>query len=105
MSKKRVRTKRVGVWLNEAEYMKLMELAEASGMKHEPLLRKMIMQERIDPRPSSSYPLLLKHMSAIGNNINQIARIANSEKSISYLQLKDVLSLLNTLWDAVRELR
>ena len=41
------------------------------------------MEEEIKPRPPEAYGKLLRELSAIGNNINQIAHIANMKKDVS----------------------
>ena len=65
--------KRLSVRMNEKEYAHLKKLTEASGLKMEPLIRKLIMGQEIHQRPPAEMPELLRQMSAIGNNINQIA--------------------------------
>ena len=64
--------------LNAAEYAHLCQQAEVTGLKKEPLVRQLIMGVNLRPRPPDAYADLLRALSAIGNNINQLARKANA---------------------------
>ena len=61
--------------LNAAEYAHLCQQAEVTGLKKEPLVRQLIMGVKLRPRPPNAYADLLRALSAIGNNINQLAPI------------------------------
>ena len=47
---------------------------------------------------------LLRQLSAIGNNINQIAKIANTYKRVTSEELEQVLEMQRTIWKAIEEL-
>ena len=64
--------------LNAAEYAHLCRQAEVTGLKKEPLVRQLIMGVNLRPRPPDAYADLLRALSAIGNNINQLAHQANA---------------------------
>jgi len=51
------------------------------------------MGTQIRPRPPDTYAKLLRELSAIGNNINQIAYWANSQKSILEPEIVDAVIL------------
>ena len=74
----RKREKAILCWLNEKEYEHLKKQAGTSGLTVSALIRKLIMGQEIRQRPPAEMPELLRQMSAIGNNINQIAKVANS---------------------------
>ena len=46
---------------------------------------------------------LLRELSAIGNNINQIAHTANATQSVSTAQLNEVQRLLGEAWRMVKD--
>lgn len=93
----------MGIWLNEKEYIKLKRISEKSGMKINPLLRSLIMGAKIHEKPTQEYLLLLRELSAIGNNINQIARHANSCGEAGHKELAAIRKMMDELWKKMRE--
>lgn len=87
----------------EKEHLKAQ--AEACALKMEPYIRKLIMGKEIRPRPPDEYVKLLREINAIGNNINQIAHIANAEQHISESKINEVLHLQNEIMRMVRSVR
>ena len=73
----RTRPRHVSVWMNEAEYRHLKE-------------------------PPGEYTQLLRELSAIGNNINQIAYWANAQKSIHEAEIVDAAVLARKAWELVK---
>ena len=71
------RNKAVTVRLTEKEYKHLKKQAYNAGFKMEPFIRMLIEGCEIKPYPPEAYKGLLRELSAIGNNINQIAHVAN----------------------------
>jgi len=86
------------LWLNEKEYIKLEKLAKTTGFKKAPLIRNLIMGCEVKPRPPEQLPKLLRELSAIGNNVNQIARVANTTGEINYKGLNEIQTLLKNIW-------
>ena len=72
------RTKKITVRLTDKEYAKLREMSETSGLKMEPVIRKLLVGYEIRPRPNATYIKLIKELSAVGNNLNQIAQKAHT---------------------------
>lgn len=89
--------------LNAAEYAHLKGLAETTGLKIEPMLRKLVMGETLRPRPPDEYAALLRELSAIGNNINQIAHIANGRKDLFPDEVEEALRLIRWAWRLVKD--
>ena len=87
----------------EKEHLKAQ--AAACALKMEPYIRKLIMGKEIRPRPPNEYVKLLREINAIGNNINQIAHIANAERHISKDKIEEVLNLQNDIMRLVRSVR
>lgn len=98
----RNRNRRFSLWLNETEFNHLEEQAEISGLKKEPFIRKLIMSTEIRPRPPDEYRKILFELSAIGNNINQIAHIANAEEHISTEKINEAVRLVDRAVSLVR---
>lgn len=74
--------------LNAAEYAHLCQQAEVTGLKKEPLVRQLIMGVNLRPRPPDAYAELLRALSAIGNNINQLAHQANARGAATGMKLR-----------------
>mgnify|MGYP000196427661 CR=1 FL=1 len=86
------RTKKITVRLTDKEYAKLREMSETSGLKMEPVIRKLLVGYEIRPRPNATYIKLIKELSAVGNNLNQIAHLANATGKITEDQWKKIAS-------------
>ena len=93
------------VRLSQKEKEHLKSQAAACALKMEPYIRKLIMGNVIRPRPPNEYVKLLREINAIGNNINQIAHIANAEQRISENKINEVLHLQNEIMRMVRSVR
>ena len=93
------------VRLSEKEKEHLKSQAAACALKMEPYIRKLIMGKEVRPRPPDEYVKLLREINTIGNNINQIAHIANAEQRISEGKINEVLHLQNEIMRMVRSVR
>ena len=100
----RKRGKAVLVRLNEQEYVHLKRQSEITGLKMEPLVRKLILGRDVKLRPPENLAALLRQMSAMGNNINQIAKVANSSKFIRSEDMEAIQKMQDELWQAIKEL-
>ncbi len=89
--------------MNEAEYRHLKRQAELAGMGIDPFIRTLVDGVQLRPRPPDTYAALLRELSAIGNNINQIAHWANAKKSIQEAEIRQAVLLANKAWDLVKE--
>ena len=69
----------------------------------EPAIRRLIMGVNLRPRPPDELPELLRQISAVGNNINQIARTVNTRKYATKEELAMIETLLAKIWDKVKD--
>ena len=95
------RTKKITVRLTDKEYAKLREMSETSGLKMEPVIRKLLVGYEIRPRPNATYIKLIKELSAVGNNLNQIAAFFNS----GGIQSRAMLEEINRCMTDLRSMR
>ena len=100
----RKRGKAVLVRLNEQEYVHLKRQSEITGLKMEPLVRQLILGRDVKLRPLENLAALLRQMSAMGNNINQIAKVANSSKFIRSEDIAAIQKMQDELWQSIKEL-
>ena len=93
----------VGLWLNDEEYTHLQEQCEITGLPNSVLIRHAIEGVQLKHRPPNEYAALLRALSAIGNNINQIAHWANAKKSIKEAEIRQAVLLANKALNLVKE--
>ena len=99
----RQNVKKQTVRLTAEEYAHLKSTAAEANMSMESLIRQLIMGAQLRPRPPGEYTALLRELAAIGNNINQIAYWANTQKGISSSQVDDTVALVHRAWQLVKE--
>lgn len=99
----RSRTHFSGVWLSDAEHEQLMQLCRNSGLSASAVIRKQILGETVKPRPPDCYAELLRVLSGIGTNINQLAHRANSKGYVTQAQIHEAARLARQAWELVRE--
>ena len=99
----RKRNLHVSVWMNEQEYRHLKKQAELAGLGIDPFIRSLVAGVQIRPRPPDTYAALLRELSAIGNNVNQIAYWANARKGITESEIKEAAELVRKAWRLVKE--
>jgi len=58
---------------------------------------------QLRPRPPDTYAALLRELSAIGNNANQIAHWANAQHSVSETDLRRAAALVYEAWRLVKD--
>lgn len=98
----RKRSIRREITLNEKEDKKLQSLMQKSGLTACQLLRKFILETEIRPRPPDEYAQLLRELSAIGNNINQIAYKANGLGEIYIDEVRAMREAFEKLYKEVK---
>ena len=100
----RKRQNRLEVRLNDSEDVKLHELMRETGFNASQLIRSLISRTEIKTRPPDELPKLLRELSAIGNNVNQIARKANSTDNITEDEVTKMRVAFENLSKEVRKL-
>ena len=93
----------IGLWLDEKEYAHLSNQCAVTGLNASALVRQLIAGIQLRPRPPDEYAKLLRELSAIGNNINQIAYWANAKRGVTENQIADAAELVRQAWRLVKE--
>lgn len=96
--------RKLSVRVNESEYAHLRRQAQITGLKIEPFIRSLIMNSELRPRPPDEYGKIIRELSAIGNNVNQIARVANSLGKINFDELQKMQVALDNIWKVVKNM-
>ena len=100
----KIRSKKISIRLSEKEYAHLKEQADLAGLKIEPFLRNLISGVKMKPRPQEECAELIRQISAVGNNINQIAHRANIHGLTDKQTLFNVQQELAKIWQKMDEL-
>lgn len=96
--------KRISLRLNSAEYAHLKQLSADSGLKMEPVLRQLIVGAEIKPRPPDAMSELLRQLSGMAVNINQIAKVANASGFVRKEDIERIKAMQAQLWREVKRL-
>lgn len=99
----RKRNRHVSVWLTEQEHSHLKKQAQLAGLGIDPFVRNLIQGVNLRPRPPDQYADLLRELSAIGNNVNQIAHTANGKKDINATEIAEAVRLIHRAWRLVKD--
>ena len=89
--------KRVSLRLDRTEYAHLKQLSMDTGLKMEPVIRRLIVGAELRPRPPDELAELLRQLSGMAVNINQIAKQTNTEQEVGNAVLIALLDLQTTL--------
>ena len=96
--------KRVSLRLDSAEYAHLKQLSTDTGLKMEPVIRRLIMGAELRPHPPGELTELLRQMSGVAANINQIAKVANASGFVRMEEIERIKSMQKMLLQAVKKL-
>ena len=96
--------KRVSLRLDSAEYAQLKRLSADTGLKMEPVIRRLIVGAELRPRPPDELTELLRQLSGMAVNINQIAKVANASGFVRMEDIAQIKMMQGMLWRAVKEL-
>ena len=88
--------------LTEAEERRIKELSRISGMSASSILRSMIMRTEPPKMLSTDDKQVVIQLKHIGNNLNQIAAVANTTKSIDEIYLRENIADLQDVLYRIR---
>lgn len=96
--------KRVSLRLDSTEYAHLKQLSMDTGLKMEPVIRRLIVGAELRPRPPGELTELLHQMSGMAANVNQIAKVTNASGFARMEDIEQIKAMQQMLWQAVKEL-
>lgn len=88
--------------LTEKELQHLNRQAEQSGMSREKFLRALVMDKTIHPRPCTHHEDLLRKVSGLCNNANQLAHRANSTGVAGQESVDKMIRISQEIWKEVK---
>ena len=96
--------KRISLRLDSAGYEHLKQLSADTGLKMEPVLRRLIVGAELRPRPPDELPELLRQLSGMAVNINQIAKVANARGFVRMEDIDRIKAMQGLLWRTMKRL-
>ena len=96
--------KRISLRLDSAEYAHLKRIEADTGLKMEPVLRRLIVGAELRPRPPDELPELLRQLSGMATNINQIAKRLNAGSPAYQADIQEIRERLDEIWQLQRRI-
>ena len=92
----------IPVRLNTKELRFLEEQVEKSGLSREEYIRSIVMGGEVRARPCEHHTELLRKISGLCNNANQLARVANTCGEASQQSIDGMTGIAREVWEAVK---
>jgi hypothetical protein len=89
--------------LNAKELKHLEMQVKLSGLSREEFLRTLVMGAELRAKPCTHHADLLRKISGLCNNANQLARLANTCKEADSEKVEMMLQLVQAIWKEVRD--
>ena len=90
----RKRNHRIWTYLNDEEYDHFLKLIEATGVSKEGFVRSVLSCNIPPPLVPNILYEVLRELRYIGNNLNQIARVANATGDLNHEEYKQYADML-----------
>lgn len=100
--KLRTRSKKKLIRLNAEEYAHLKKQSNISGLSGEAIIRSLIMGINVKPKPPDQLGEILRQLAGIGNNINQIARVANGTGRVGKEDINAIKAMQAQIWQQIK---
>lgn len=88
--------------LNQDEQERLRYLSKSTGLNQEQVLRKVLMDAPLLERPTADYIKMSRQIAALGNNLNQLAHIANASGEVSNTDLLTAKQIMEQIWRYIK---
>ena len=93
----------IPVRLNAKELRFLEEQVEKSGLSREEYIRSIVMGGEVRARPCEHHAELLRKISGLCNNANQLAHVANAAGRAETESVREMLRISKEVWQIVKE--
>ena len=84
--------------LNQDEWERLRYLSKSTGLNQEQVL----MDAPLLERPTADYIKMSRQIAALGNNLNQLAHIANASGKVSNTDLLTAKQIMEQIWRYIK---
>ena len=95
--KENKKTKLVKAYFTEEDYERLNYLCSIMKISKSKMIRFLLYYKNIKEAPPVDYTVLIREMRAVGNSLNQLARVANAKGWINEKELRAVSLSLREL--------
>lgn len=102
MAEFRIRDKAIKVMCTEPEKLKIEKLAFENNMNISGYMRKMALEGCIINVDFSELKQLIYEINRIGNNVNQIAYLANQDHAVHAGDIVEVQKQIDMIWTLLR---
>ena len=90
--------------LNEQEHQHMTEQTAIAGCSTAQYLRGLIAGSDLKPKPPGEMAEILRQLSGIGTNINQIAKVANTYERVRQEDVEYIINMQTKIWRMVKRL-
>lgn len=99
MSKKRIRSLKQEFYISSEEEELLLNKMRETGIRNKSAyFRKMVLNGYIIKQDFSSVKAVVSELNRIGNNLNQVSKIANTYGDVYVTELKLIREGLDKIW-------
>ena len=99
----KLRERKITVRLTDHEREHLQAQSDLVAIGTEPFLRNLIMGTHMTPRPQKQWAELVRQVSGIATNVNQIATRVNSGQPATLETLEELQHMVGQIWDKLKE--
>lgn len=78
------------------------KISKSTGLNQEQVLRKVLMDAPLLERPTADYIKMSRQIAALGNNLNQLAHIANASGKVSNTDLLTAKQIMEQIWRYIK---
>ena len=89
--------------LHPGELEHLNRQAALADLSREKILRSRVAGIELHPRPCTHHAELLRQVSGLCNNANQLAKVANTYGEASRQSVEEMTSIARAVWKEVKE--
>lgn len=89
--------------MNDKELEELNRNVQCAGICREKYIRCALMGISLQPRTPDSCKALARQVAAVGNNLNQLARIANFNGKAEDAYLQEAQQIMTRIWLLMKE--
>ena len=94
----------VSVKLSEGDFLKLESDVKSAGMDRSKYLRALIQNSKgVDPTLPEDRAILIRKVSGVSNNVNQMTHLANAQGQIYFSAIEEVRQEVVKLQDILKE--
>ena len=101
-NEKQRRQRSICIRLTEKEMLDLDAKVARTNLKRETYVRQVLLGTAPKESPSPATMMTVRQLSAIGNNINQIARVANATGTVDMKKFNEATEKLNEIFSELK---